>query len=125
MKLNFFITIAAIIGFIFGLGFLLIPDFVMGLYGDTLDPHFRFVCRYFGDALLGLAVTWWAARNTESLEAIVKAGLLGGLVFSVLGFVVSLWNALSGIDNNFVWINPIIFAFLTAGFARFYFKKAA
>ena len=125
MKLNLFILIAAILGFIFGLGFLLMPVQSIAPYGVDLSQNItgQFLSRYLGSALVALAVTWVMARGAKSEDALKKAGLLGGLVLGVTGLIVAIWDSLAGAGNSLTWINAVIYAFLTIGFAYFYFKK--
>jgi hypothetical protein len=123
MKRNTFILIAAIIAGLFGLGFLLIPDAVMDLYGTPLDTIARFLCRYFGSALLGVAVIFWTTRNAKSLDDFIQGGLLGGLILTVTGLIVAVWDGIVGVANNFIWINTVIYGLLAIGFGYYYFKK--
>jgi hypothetical protein len=125
MKLNLFILIAALLGFIFGLGFLLAPVWSIAPYGIDLSQNItgQFLGRYLGSALVALAVTWVLARGAKSEAALKKAGLLGGLVLGVTGLVVAVWDSFAGMGNSFTWVNAVIYAFLAIGFAYFYFKK--
>jgi hypothetical protein len=123
MKRSTFILIAAIISILFGLGFLLVPATVMSLYGSKLDTLGTFIARYFGAALFGVGVIFFASRNATTFEEIAKAGLLGGLVLGVTGLVVAIWDGFAGVSNNFVWVNTAIYTFITLGFGYFYFKK--
>jgi hypothetical protein len=108
---------------VYGLGFILIPNQFLSLYGVELNEPGIFVARYFGSALLGVAVTWFTARKAKSIEAMTKGGLLGGLVLGATGLIVALWDALAGPANSFIWINPVLYAFIAIGFGYFYFKK--
>lgn len=125
MKLNLFILIAAILGFIFGLGFLLMPVQAIAPYGVDLSQNVtgQFLGRYLGSALLALGVTWLMARGAKTEAAFRKAGLMGGLVLGVTGMVVAIWDSLAGEGNSVVWVNAVIYAFLAIGFGYFYFKK--
>lgn len=125
MKLNLFILIAAILGFIFGLGFLLMPVQSIAPYGVDLSQNItgQFLSRYLGSAFVALAVTWVMARGAKSEDALKKAGLLGGLVLGVTGLIVAIWDSIAGVGNSLTWINAVIYAFLTIGFVYFYFKK--
>jgi hypothetical protein len=125
MKLNLYLLIAAILALIFGLGFLLVPVLTLSLYGVDLSqsPHAQFLTRYGGSAFLGWAAAWFMARNDKTFDGLKKAGLLGGLVLGVTGLIVAIWNATAGITNSLIWINPVIYLFLSIGFAYFYFKK--
>lgn len=123
MKRSTYVFIASIIAFIFGLGFLISPNGSLSLYGVKMDAVGVFIGRYFGSALLGVAVTWFLASRTDTAEGLLKAGLLGGFVLGVTGLVVAVWDGIAGNANSLVWINTLIYAFLSIGFGYFYFKK--
>jgi len=126
MKLNLFLLIAAILALIFGLGFLLLPVLTLNLYGADLSEnlHAQFLARYGGSAFLGWAVAWFFARGAKTLEDLKKVGLLGGFVVGVTGLIVAIMNVAAGINNSLIWINPVLYLFLSIGFGYFYFKKA-
>jgi hypothetical protein len=119
MKLNTFMTITALVALVFGLGFILAPQFTIGLYGNTLDEVGLFVGRYFGAALLGYAFLAWLNRNAAS------KGTLGGFFAAmVLGLAVSLYDAFAGVHNGLVWLNVAIYFLLAVGFGYFTFMKS-
>lgn len=120
MKLYTVKTFTAIAAFIFGLGFLLLPAFTIGLYGNTLDPIGTMIARYFGASLLGIGFLAWSTR-TDSSKGVVMAFFLAVL----LGLLVSLYDAFAGTHNAFVWVNVIIYLLLTLGFGYFAFMKSA
>jgi len=122
MKLNTFLAIAAIVAFLFGLAFILVPVQTMSMYGVTLDISGQFVGRYLGSAFLGVAVLTWFARNTQGNGAL-RAILLGNFVLTVTGFVVALFDVFTGVGNALVWSTVVIYLLLGVGFGYFYFKK--
>ena len=122
MKLNTFMAIAAIVAFLFGLSFILMPVQTMSMYGVTLDITGQFVGRYLGSAFIGVAVLTWFARNTKGNGAL-RAILLGSFVLSLTGFVVALFDKFTGVGNALVWSTVVIYLLLGAGFGYFYFKK--
>ena len=123
MKLKTFGIIAAIVAFVFGIGFLVIPDTVMGFYGIQLNESQRFVCRYLGSALFGTSVTWWTALKAKDLTQALMGVILGAATLSLTGLLVGLWDAIAGPANNFTWINPILYGALALCFIYFGFKK--
>ena len=125
MKFKTYMIISAIIAVLYGLGFLFIPNTLIGLYGVKLNEPGRFVALYFGSALMGVGVTWWRLRDAKTLYDAREGALLGGIVLSITGLIVAFIDAFSGPSNNFVWINPIIYGFLTIVFVYFYFKRVA
>ena len=122
MKLNTFMAIAAIVAFLFGLSFILMPVQTMSMYGVTLDITGQFIGRYLGSAFLGVAVLTWFARNTKGNGAL-RAILLGSFVLSLTGLVVALFDVFTGVGNTLVWSTVVIYLLLGAGFGYFYFKK--
>ena len=122
MKLGTFMTIAAALAAVFGLLFILIPTPLMAAYGVTLSEAASWVGRYFGSALLAIALMTWAARNAPASKG-MSAVLLGDLAASLLGLVVAVLHALSGVANFLVWLNVIIYLFLTLGFGYFQLLK--
>lgn len=119
MKVSTLMIITAILAFLFGIGFMVAPAVTIGLYGNTLDTVGLFVARYFGAALLGLAFLAFYNRKDPS-----DGVLAGFFVAMVLGLVVSVYDALAGLHNAFVWVNVAIYLLLGIGFASFVFKKA-
>lgn len=124
MRLNTFMTVAAIIAFIFGLGFILAPAQSISLYGTTLNVSGEFLGRYLGASLVGLAFVMWLTRNSPPSET--RQGLLTGLfVTMLLGFIVAIYDTFSGAGNGLVWLNAAIYLVLAVGFAYFSFLKSA
>ncbi len=120
MKLNTLMLIAAIVAFIFGLGFILAPVASMGFYGTTLDQSGVFLGRYFGAALLGYAFLAYLNRNNASKG--VQTGFFAAMV---LGFVVALYDAVAGTHNGLVWLNVVVYLLLGVGFGYFAFGKSS
>jgi hypothetical protein len=118
MKLYTLMSVTALVALIFGLGFILAPAATIGLYGNTLDEVGLFVARYLGAALLGYAFLAWFLRKDPSKP--VQAGFF---VAMVLGFVVSVWDAIAGTHNGMVWVNVAIYLLLALGFGYFSFMK--
>lgn len=124
MKLRTFALLASIVTFVFGLGLLLIPTVIMGLYGIDLKFHDSetYICRYLGSALFGTSVVWFLARKVEDFQEALAAIILGAITLSLTGFLVGLADAIWGAGNGLVWINPLIYILLTIGFVFFYFR---
>ena len=123
MKLNTFMSIAALVAFLFGLAFLLVPVQTMSYYGVDLDISGQYVARYLGSAFLGIAVITWYARNVDSDNKALRAILLGGFVLCATGFVASIFDVLYGPGNNLIWSTVAIYFLLSIGFGYHYFKK--
>jgi hypothetical protein len=123
MKLSLFLTIGAILAFVFGLSFLLMPVQTMAMYGVDLDASGLFLGRYLGSAFLGIAVLVWLSRNADMSNAVLRAILLGNFIMAVSGFVVALLDVFTGIGNALVWSTVAIYLFLACGNGYFLFVK--
>lgn len=124
MKLSTYMTIAAIIAFIFGVGFILVPAQVMSIYGVTLQADNQFVARYLGAAYIGVAFLAWLSRNAAPSEA--RNGILSGIfVLTVLGLAVGIYDALAGAGNSLVWLNVVLFLLLAIGAGSYRFGRAS
>jgi hypothetical protein len=93
MKLSAFMTINAIVAVVFGLGFLIVPGWLMAHYGIMADVPTQYVGQLFGAALLAIAVLTWSARNAADSDA-RQAILLALLVGNGIGFA-SCWQWVS------------------------------
>ncbi len=122
MKLSTFMLIAAIVAFIFGLGFILAPEASLKPYGTTTDVTGLFLGRYLGASLLGIAFLTWVTRNAPA-SATRKAVLSALFVTMVLGFLVALYDKFAGGGNNLIWLNVVIYLLLAIGFGYFAFMK--
>jgi len=120
MKLNTVMMVTAIVAFVFGLAFIILPVQTLGLYGNTIEGTGVFMTRYFGSALIGLAFVAWLTRNAPS-----RGVVLGFFVTTVLGLVVALYDIFAGTGNALRWINVVIYLLLAAGFGYFGFIKTS
>ena len=122
MKLNVFMAIAAVVAFLFGLSFLLMPVQTMSMYGVTLDASGEYLGRYLGSAFLGVAVLTWLARNAADNEAL-RAIIRGTFVLCLTGFIVALGDVFLGVGNALVWSTVAIYLLLALGYGYFLTKK--
>jgi len=118
-------TIAAIIAFIFGLGFILMPAQLTAFYNVTLNEGGIFIGQLFGAALFGYGVLNWFGRHFSSEQAqqgLANANLAG----NAIGFIFSLFAQLNGNTgaNALGWSTVVIYLLLALGFAylRFFAK---
>jgi hypothetical protein len=122
VKLNNLLVVAAVIGAIFGVAFVVVSGPLLAVYGITLDKAGTLVAQLFGALLIGLAVLNWFARNVTDPEA-QNAVVFGNLVGDVVGFVVILIGQLAGIANALGWANVAIYLLLAMGFAYVQFMQ--
>ncbi len=125
MKLNMFMSIVAVVGFLFGLAFLLFPVPTMSIYGVALDASGEYVSRYLGSAFIGVGVVAWFARYASPKGTGMRAIILGNFILTLTGFVTSLFDVFYGVGNNMVWSTVVIYFLLALGFGYFQFRNPA
>jgi hypothetical protein len=122
MKLSTLLVVAAVIGAVFGIAFVVATGPLLSIYGITLDKAGTLVAQLFGSLLIGLATLNWFARNVTDPEA-RQAVVFGNLAGDVVGFVVILLGQLAGIANALGWSNVAIYLLLALGFAYVQFVQ--
>ena len=122
MNLRTLLVVAAVIGAVFGIAFVVASGPLLSIYGITLDKAGTLVAQLFGGALIALAVVNWFARNVTEPEA-RQAVVLGNLAGDIVGFVVILLGQLAGIANALGWSSVAIYLLLALGFAYVQFMQ--
>ncbi len=110
----------AIVGVVFGLGYLLIPATVGGWFGVPMtDPAWRIL----GAALIGFGMSsWWGFRASGwSAVAIV---VQMELVWTVLGALATIWMLMTGALPVMGWVNAVILLAFAVAFGYFYSRKS-
>lgn len=116
MRLGTVLAVAAVIALLFGLAFLLLPEQSLSIYGLETDAVGYWSLRYFGVALVGLALACWMLRSYHSVEG-ERTIALTFIVGQVIGLLVSLWNVLSPEGTPMHWLNVAIYGVLALMFA--------
>ena len=119
MKLRTFFMIVAIIGLLYSVGLLLMPNFMETSYGTGTSASEVLSDRFFGATLLSLAVITWLARDLTG--ASVRPIITGSLIGNAVGFVVALMGTLGGVMNTSGWSAVVIYLVFSLGFAYFQF----
>jgi hypothetical protein len=124
VKLKTLLVLNAVASLVFGVGFVLIPAFVVSIYGLTQGPTEILAGRYFGAALIVVGLLCWFARDvTDALAR--RAIILGVLIGDVIGVVVSVQGTLSGVMNKAGWSTVGIYLFFVLGFAYVLMKESS
>jgi len=110
-------TVASVVAFIFGLGFIFMPAQLTGFYNVTLNEGGIFIGQLFGAALFGFGVLNWSGRhftNEQAQQGLANANFAGDAV----GFIFALLGQLSGSTgvNALGWSTVLIYLLLAAGF---------
>jgi hypothetical protein len=111
MRSSTVFLIGAVIALVFGIGFVAMPAYVLSVYGVSGDVATVLMARFFGTALLQIAVTLWALKDTR--DAATQRGLaMGGAIAGAVGLVVSLRGTMMGTLNTMGWSAVAIYAIL-------------
>ena len=121
MKLSTFLIIKAIVCWVFGIGYALIPVTVGTMYAINLDPDGVLMSRFFASLLIGIGLILWLLRNAD--WNILKVITLSLCVADTIGFIVALVGQLTGVMNGLGWIIVIIWFLLASGLGYFRFLK--
>ena len=114
MKISAYLSIYGIICLAFGLAFIVIPELTGSIYGVPAAPYTVVMSRYFGSAFLLIGLFYWLIRNLRDDDtkcAVLKANVVGGIA----GCAVSLWVALSGLENQMAWSTFLLYVLFTIG----------
>jgi len=115
MNAKQYLTIAAILAVIYGIGFLAIPGNLLIFYGTPdPDPHTVLTAQYFGVALLSLGLIVWFVRNCPD-SATIRGVLIANVIGDVVGFVLTLWGISQGLLNAAGWSTVAIYGLLAIG----------
>jgi len=122
MTLKLLFTLTAVVGAVFGLGFLLLPASVLALYGVADDPALLNLARLLGAFYLGYAGLSWLVRDAPASPA-GRGIVLAFFIAFAVGLVASVVGQLSGAVNALGWSTVAIFALFTLGYAYYQFMQ--
>jgi xanthine/uracil permease len=114
MDTKLYLTIAAIVAILYGIGFVLIPAEVGTLYGVKPEPNAILNLRFCGSATLAWGVILWFARDFRDWAA-VRGVLIGSVVGLVLNGIVNIWGTIQGLMNGVAWSTTIVIVLLLLG----------
>ncbi len=122
MKLSYMVIFKAVVCLVFGVGFVLAPGPIFGLYGIKLDAGTTMIAQLLGTTFIVLATLLWFAHNAEGNEVAMRAIVLGVFVGDTLGFIIALLAQLNGVTNALGWMIVALYLILAAGFGYFQFS---
>ena len=120
MRLRSLLLLAGVISLGFGLGFLLMPRAMLGLYGVAANPPIVLVSRFFGAALVQLGLVLYLIRDVGDIRT-QRGVVIGSFLGSVAGLVVALTGQFWGVTNQFGWSTVAIYGLFTLGYGSFMF----
>ena len=122
MNYRIMFLINAFIAVLLGLGFLAVPDRVLGQFGMDAYAATRLISQFLGTAMLGLGLLLWFAKDISELN-LQKGMAIALLIGAVAGLVITALGATSGVLRANWWIAMIGYALLGAAYAYLVFLK--
>jgi membrane-bound ClpP family serine protease len=122
MRLRTLLLLAGVIALVFGLGFLVAPRPMLGLYGVPGEPAIVLMARFFGAALVQLGLVLYLIRDVSDVRT-QRGVVIGSFLGSVAGLVVALTGQFWGVVNGLGWSTVAIYGLLTLGYGSFMFGE--
>jgi hypothetical protein len=123
MKMRTLFIINAVVQLIFGLGFLLAPAVVLGVFGTQTDATGTTLAHVAGGLILSLCIISWLGKDVEGAgqDAIAWGGVLSA---HLIAGILSLLAVLNGTFNSLGWSAVIMDAFFVGAFFWVRMNKA-
>lgn len=118
LRITFWVHL--IVGAIFGLGYLLVPDAIAGIAGIQVQDSAMW--RLIGAAICAFAASsWWAIHETE--WAHVKIIVEAEIVWTVLATLVEVYGNIGMGYPIMAWLGAVIMAAFAVAFGYFYMRQ--
>jgi len=105
-----YLTVTAIVGILYALGFLLIPQTMATFFGNTTEAHAILNIRFCGASTAAWGLIVWFARDWDRVA--VRGVLIGSVVGAALVVIINVWATLQGLLNSNAWGSTIIVGLL-------------
>lgn len=104
--------------FLFGLGFLLVPAWMLSVYGTSSNSAGLLTARVFGIGNIQLSIIMWSSRNDVGSK-IMKTLVLLLFLGNALAFILALQAQISGLFNALGWTNVALYLLFASGYGYF------
>ena len=122
MKLSSFLIVRSIVALAYALALLLVPAFLLSLYGIISTPGLNLMSRFLGVELIAVGLLCLNARKFTD-PGILRAILTSLLIAEAVGVVVAIYGTLSGVFNPLGWSIVLIYGLFSLGYVYFLFIK--
>lgn len=109
------LRIAAIVGILYGLGFLLVPTVLFGFAQDPGVPADPGWVRWSGGFIIGVAIGAWLASNRPETQMPMITGLAVAYTLTALALLYSTFTGEYAGTAWWIWLGIVITAVLAAG----------
>lgn len=123
MKLSEFLTLKAIISFVYALGALIVPGLLLVYHGRPTDDMGQVLARYFGAMLFGIGLLCWSIKSLEDSET-RRSILLALFIADALGLVIALIAQFTLALSVLGWVDIAIWVILVLGLGYYRFLQS-
>ena len=125
MKFKTLMIIKAVVCLSLGIPILFFPEFLYGIFGVQLSGIGQtYPAREYGASLFGNMFLAWMGRNAEDSTA-RRAIIWALFIYDAIGFVITLFLALSGEANQLIWGPVLLYLLIALGFGYLLIKPTA
>ena len=127
MKHRTLFLVGAIVLFVYGLLWLVLPAVGLNLHGHDVvaSDLASVIARYWGSAFVGLGVILWLAKEGDADSIAVRAIISGGFVMCVTGLVATIIDKMQASPNALIWLSIGLYALFSIWFGALLFGKKA
>jgi hypothetical protein len=123
MKIRTLFIANSILATFFGLGFMLIPDYLFNLLGFSTAADGPLAMRFFGIAVFGIGVLTFSARDSEDSQARRAIILMLFVVYSLMPILHIGVQLILGKGNLMLWGVNVIHIVFAMAYGYFFFRK--
>jgi hypothetical protein len=114
MSINVFIKITSAAAILFGLGWLLAPEFMAVTYGLQPNEVSILTTRFLGLTHIGWGMASWLVSESSDWTAL-RGLVLGNALGQLIGVIVSVWYTVKRPFNAMGWSAVVIYGVFVLG----------
>jgi hypothetical protein len=122
MNFRIMFLINALILALLGLGFLVVPERILGQFDVDMYAATKLAAQFFGTVLLTLGLLLWFAKDVSE-ENLQKGMAIALMVGAAAGLVVTAMGATSNVLRSNAWIAMLVYLLFGLAYAYLVFMK--
>ena len=122
MNYRIMFLINAFLAILLGLGFLVVPDKILGQLGVDGYAATKLISQFFGTAMLGLGLLLWFAKDVTDIN-LQKGMGIALLVGALAGLLITVMGTTSGVLRANWWMALVVYAILGLAYGYLLFQK--